>query len=95
MRDDADAALFELLRRGLAPRAASGALDEREPPRPRSGSLVGALTDYTQRSREFRPHGVDSKYRHLCETWVKYHAGAPVAEELYKLTQKRSRSDGI
>ena len=29
--------VLELLRRGLAPRAASGALDEREPPRRRSG----------------------------------------------------------
>ena len=34
---------------------------------------------------------MDPKYRHLCETWVKYHAGAPMADELYRLTQKRSR----
>jgi hypothetical protein len=52
---------------------------------------VLTLAEYNQRSREFRPHGVDAKYRHLCETWVKYHAGTPAADELYNLTQKRSR----
>jgi AcrR family transcriptional regulator len=35
--EDVLADVLELLRRGLAPHAASGALDEREPPRPRSG----------------------------------------------------------
>jgi len=34
---------------------------------------------------------MDPKYRHLCETWVKYHAGAPLADELYRIDQSQSR----
>jgi hypothetical protein len=38
-----------------------------------------------------RPPVVDPKYRHLCETWVKYNAGTPIADELYRLEQSHSR----
>jgi len=49
------------------------------------------LEEYNRLSREMRPPTVDPKYRYLCETWVKYHAGEPLADELYKLEQANSR----
>jgi hypothetical protein len=52
---------------------------------------VLTLAEYNKLAREMRPHYVDPKYRHLCETWVKYHAGTPLADELYKLGQGQSR----
>lgn len=52
---------------------------------------VLTLTEYNKLSREMRPPVVDPKYRHLCETWVKYHAGTPLADELYRQEQSRSR----
>ena len=42
-------------------------------------------------ARDAARRSIDPKYRHLCETWVKYHAGTPLADELYKLEQSRSR----
>ena len=44
---------------------------------------VLTLAEYNKLAREMRPPVVDPKYRHLCETWVKYHAGTPLADELY------------
>ena len=31
------------------------------------------------------------RYRHLCETWLKYHADDARAHELYRLEQRHSR----
>ena len=31
------------------------------------------------------------KYRYLCDNWVKYHAGTPLADDLYKVDQTHSR----
>lgn len=52
---------------------------------------VLTLAEYNRLARENRPTVVDPKYRHLCETWVKYNAGTPLADELYKLDQNHSR----
>src|SRR5260370_26926132 len=52
---------------------------------------VIGLAEYNRLARETRPPVVDPKYRHLCETWVKYHAGTPLADELYRLEQSHSR----
>jgi hypothetical protein len=52
---------------------------------------VIGLAEYNRLSREMRPPVVDPKYRHLCETWVKYNAGTPIADELYRLEQSHSR----
>jgi hypothetical protein len=52
---------------------------------------VLTLDEYNKLAREIRPHAVDPKYRHLCETWVKYNSGTPLADELYKLGQSQSR----
>jgi hypothetical protein len=52
---------------------------------------VIGLQEYNRLAREARPPILEPKYRHLCETWVKYHAGEPLADELYKLEQVNSR----
>lgn len=52
---------------------------------------VLTLAEYNKLAREVRPAVVDPKYRHLCETWVKYHAATPLADELYRLEQSQSR----
>ena len=49
------------------------------------------LEEYNRLAREMRPPALDPKFRHLCETWVKYHAGEPLADELYKVEQSSSR----
>jgi hypothetical protein len=49
------------------------------------------LAEYNRLSQEFTPKVLHQKYRYLCDTWVKYHAGTPLADELYKLEQARSR----
>ncbi len=50
------------------------------------------FAEYNKASREFTPPTLTDKYRHLCDTWVKYHAGSELADELYKLEQARSRN---
>ncbi len=52
---------------------------------------VIGLAEYNRLAREARPPALEPKYRHLCETWVKYHAGEPLADELYRLDQANSR----
>ncbi len=52
---------------------------------------VIGLAEYNRMAREARPPALEPKYRHLCETWVKYHAGEPLADELYRLDQANSR----
>jgi hypothetical protein len=52
---------------------------------------VLTLAEYNKLSRDVRPPAVDPKYRHLCETWMKYHSGTPLADEFYKLEQRKSR----
>lgn len=52
---------------------------------------VLTLADYNRLARETRPATVDPRYRHLCETWVKYHAGSAEADELYRAAQGGSR----
>ena len=52
---------------------------------------VIGLAEYNRLAREIRPPALEPDYRHLCETWVKYHAGTPLADELYKIEQANSR----
>ena len=52
---------------------------------------VIGLTEYNRLSRETRPPVLQPQFRHLCETWVKYHAGTPEADKLYSLEQSNSR----
>jgi len=50
------------------------------------------LAEYNKLSRESVPPLVSDKYRFLCDTWVKYNAGTPLADELYTLEQSKSRN---
>jgi hypothetical protein len=52
---------------------------------------VIGLAEYNRLSRDTRPPVLEPQYRHLCETWVKYHAGTPEADKLYSLEQSHSR----
>ena len=54
----------------------------------------GTLTidEYNRRARAFTPELCSDKYRFLCETWVKYNYLTPLAKELYRLEQRRSRT---
>jgi hypothetical protein len=50
------------------------------------------LAEYNKLSRESVPPLLADKYRFLCDTWVKYNAGTPLADELYILEQCKSRN---
>jgi hypothetical protein len=54
----------------------------------------GVLTidEYNRRARAFTPELSSDKYRFLCETWVKYNHLTPLAQELYQLEQRHSRT---
>jgi hypothetical protein len=54
----------------------------------------GVLTidEYNRRARAFTPELCQDKYRFLCETWVKYHHRTPLAQDLYRLEQRQSRT---
>jgi hypothetical protein len=52
---------------------------------------VIGLAEYNRLSRQTRPPVLEPQFRHLCETWVKYHAGTPEADKLYGLEQSHSR----
>jgi len=58
----------------------------------RTTAGVLPLADYNRRAREFTPQICTDKYRYLCETWVKYNASSPLADELYRLEQSQSRN---
>jgi hypothetical protein len=49
------------------------------------------LAGYNARAREFTPAVCGEDYRHLCESWLKYHHRTPEAEALYRLEQRQSR----
>jgi len=63
------------------------------PKKDRYRTSRGLLTqdEYNAKVREFVPQVATDKYRHLCETWVKYNYDTPIADELYKLEQQHSR----
>ena len=42
--------------------------------------------------RDYTPESLTPKYRFLCETWVKYNAHTELANELYKIDQRNSRT---
>jgi len=65
-----------------------------DPKEDRYRTTAGVLTlaEYNRRAREFMPQACQDKYRFLCETWVKYNYGTPLADELYRLEQRDSRT---
>ncbi len=55
----------------------------------RTSQGILTLAEYNRQVREFQP--MAQKYRHLDETWVKFNYDTPLADEMYKLEQARSR----
>lgn len=51
-----------------------------------------SLAEYNRESQAFVPGAVSERYRYLCDTWVKYHAGSGLADELYATAQRHSRT---
>jgi hypothetical protein len=49
------------------------------------------LAEYNKLSQEIVPPALVEKYRYLCDTWVKYYAGTPLADEMYRVDQTHSR----
>lgn len=49
------------------------------------------LKELNQNCKKFVPKLCTEPYRHLDDTWVKYHYDTPLADELYKLEQQSSR----
>ena len=49
------------------------------------------LATYNRLAREFRPKVLQEPYRHLDDEWVKTNAATPLADELYVISQERSR----
>jgi hypothetical protein len=49
------------------------------------------LADYNRRAAAFEPALCSARFRHLDETWVKHHYDSPLAGEMYRLEQQRSR----
>lgn len=64
------------------------------PKEDRYRTTQGTLTlqEYNERVRAFEPAEHQERYRFLCETWVKYNSGTPLADDLYKLAQRQSRT---
>jgi hypothetical protein len=50
------------------------------------------LAEYNRLAQEHVPLECEDRFRFLCETWVKYNAHTAQADELYKVTQRKSRS---
>lgn len=50
------------------------------------------LAEYNAAARDNRPDICSPEYRYLCETWVKYNAHTDLANDLYKIDQRRSRT---
>jgi hypothetical protein len=65
---------------------------DRKVDRYRTSKGVLTLDEYNRRAREFTPEVCTDKYRFLCETWVKYNHRLPLAQDLYRLEQRHSRS---
>jgi len=53
---------------------------------------VLGLEEYNRLAREHVPTQCEDRYRFLCETWVKYNYGTPLANELYELERRGSRT---
>ena len=58
----------------------------------RTSAGVLTLAEYNRRALEFTPALCTDKYRFLCETWVKYNHHTALANELYELEQRESRT---
>ena len=53
---------------------------------------VLTLEEYNRRARAFTPATSAPKFRNRCESWLKHHYDTPLADELYRLEQRESRT---
>lgn len=53
---------------------------------------VLTLAEYNRRAAANVPSACEDRFRHLCETWIKYNHDSPLADELYRSEQKQSRT---
>ncbi|MBI4693194.1 MAG: hypothetical protein HY749_04155 [Gammaproteobacteria bacterium] len=53
---------------------------------------VLTLAEYNRRARAFVPATSAPKFENLCESWLKHHYDTPLADELYRLEQRESRT---
>jgi hypothetical protein len=58
----------------------------------RTSRGVLGLEEYNRLAREHVPAQCEDRYRFLCETWVKYNYGTPLADELYEIERRGSRT---
>jgi hypothetical protein len=65
---------------------------DRKLDRYRTSQGVLTLEEYNRRARAFTPESCSPEYRFLCETWLKYNHDSPLAQELYRLDQRESRT---
>ena len=57
----------------------------------RTSEGVLSLEEYNKRCQAARPANFEEPYRHLCGDWVKYNYDTPLADDLFKIEQRRSR----
>lgn len=57
-------------------------------------TTAGKLTldEYNRRARENRPEQVQPRFNRLNDSWIKWNAADPLADELYRLEQRTSRN---
>ena len=53
---------------------------------------VMGVEEYNRQVGAFTPTACTDRFRFQCETWVKYNAGTPLADELYRAEQAHSRT---
>ena len=53
---------------------------------------VLGVEQYNRQASAFTPTACTDRFRFQCETWVKYNAGTPLADELYRAEQAHSRT---
>jgi len=53
---------------------------------------VLTLEEYNKAARANKPDQLSERYLYQCETWVKYNADTPLADEMYKNEQRTSRT---
>ncbi len=58
----------------------------------RTSQGVLSLADYNSRVKAFTPKLNGEKFKHKCESWLKYHYDSAEADEMYRIEQETSRN---
>ena len=76
----------------VGPMRAGGSFLPRKNNRYRTSAGVLTQDEYNRRAKKFTPATCQDPYRFLCADWVKYHYDTPLANELFDIEQKTSRT---